>query len=99
MIAGISQPESGSITVGGLHWKDDRKRYAELIGYMPDDFRFGQGLTAYETLSFWATLRGIPKFRAKEVLREVGLEDTGKKSVSRARDLKDFRRRTRSEKS
>jgi len=82
MIAGISQPDSGSITVGGLRWKDNRKRYAELIGYMPDDFRFAQGLTAYETLSFWAALRGIPKLRAREVLHEVGLADTGKKSVA-----------------
>lgn len=82
MIAGILKPDSGSISVGGLCWRDNRRRYAELIGYMPDDFRFGQGLTAYETLAFWASLRGVPKQRAMEVLREVGLEDTEKKSVS-----------------
>ncbi|WP_138751410.1 ABC transporter ATP-binding protein [Paenibacillus sinopodophylli] len=82
MIAGISQPDSGSITVGGLRWKEDRKRYAELIGYMPDDFRFSHGLTAYETLAFWAVLRGIGKERVKELLHVVGLEDTGNKAVS-----------------
>lgn len=82
MIAGISQPDSGIIAVQGLRWKEDRKRYAELIGYMPDDFRFGTGLTAYETLAFWASLRGVPKLRVQEVLEEVGLADTGKKSVS-----------------
>ncbi|WP_141501111.1 ABC transporter ATP-binding protein [Paenibacillus luteus] len=82
MIAGILQPDSGSISVGGLRWQDNRRRYAELIGYMPDDFRFSQGLTAYETLAFWASLRGVPKQRVMEVLSEVGLEDTGKKSVS-----------------
>ncbi|MGO4544121.1 ABC transporter ATP-binding protein [Paenibacillus sp. 2TAB23] len=82
MIAGILEPDSGSISVGGLRWRDNRRRYAELIGYMPDDFRFSQGLTAYETLAFWASLRGVPKQRAAEVLCEVGLEDTGKKSVS-----------------
>ena len=82
MIAGISHPDSGKITVGGLQWKNNRKRYADLIGYMPDDFRFSQGLTAFETLAFWAALRGVPRRRVKELLQEVGLEDTGKKSVS-----------------
>ncbi|MGO4542860.1 ABC transporter ATP-binding protein [Paenibacillus sp. 2TAB19] len=82
MIAGIAQPDNGSITVGGVRWKDNRKKYANMIGYMPDDFRFGQGLTVYETLAFWAALRGIPKSRVGEVIKEVGLEDTGKKSVS-----------------
>lgn len=78
MIAGISHPDSGKITVGGLQWKNNRKRYADLIGYMPDDFRFSQGLTAFETLAFWAALRGVPQRRVKELLQEVGLEDTGK---------------------
>lgn len=82
MIAGISQPDSGSITVGGIQWKEDRRRYARQVGYMPDDLRFGQGLTAYETLAFWASLRGLPKARAREALEEVGLEDTGKKPVA-----------------
>lgn len=82
MIAGISQPNSGSIIIGGLRWTDDRKRYAELIGYMPDDFRFSHGLTAYETLAFWAALRGISMNRVKELLQLVGLEHTGKKAVS-----------------
>ncbi|MBP1989520.1 ABC transporter ATP-binding protein [Paenibacillus eucommiae] len=82
MIAGILQPDQGDITVGGLRWKDNRKRFAELIGYMPDDYRFSAGLTAKETMTFWAKLRGLTEQRAAEVLAEVGLEETGTKPVS-----------------
>ncbi|MBB3072798.1 ABC-type multidrug transport system ATPase subunit [Paenibacillus baekrokdamisoli] len=82
MIAGILQPSQGEIWVDGLRWMDNRKRYAELIGYMPDDYHFNQGLTAQETMTFWAKLRGLTKARAVEVLAEVGLEKTGTKPVS-----------------
>nr|WP_306812696.1 ABC transporter ATP-binding protein [Paenibacillus soyae] len=82
MIAGILQPDSGTITIGGVSWRGERRRYAELIGYMPDDFRFSPGLTAFETLSFWASLRGLPKSTAQEALERVGLADTGSKPVA-----------------
>lgn len=82
MVAGMMQPTSGTIEVNGIKWKENRKRYAEQIGYMPDDYRFGPGLTALETLTFWASLRGLPKSRAEEVLADVGLTDTGRKPVA-----------------
>lgn len=82
MIAGILHPDEGEIRVGGLRWKDDRRKFAERIGYMPDDYHFSAGLTAMETMTFWAKLRGLPKSRAAEALAEVGLSDTGAKPVS-----------------
>jgi ABC-type multidrug transport system ATPase subunit len=82
MMAGIIHPSRGEITVGGFQWKTDRRRYAELIGYMPDDYRFSAGLTAKETLLFWAKLRGAPASRVDEALAEVGLEQTGAKPVA-----------------
>ncbi len=82
MLAGIFQPTLGSITIGGCSWKDNPGRYAGLIGFMPDDYRFSAGLTAMETLTFWARLRGLGKNRAAEALAEVGLENTGRKPVA-----------------
>lgn len=82
MIAGIEQPTSGSIRVDGLSWRGDRRRYAERIGYMPDDYRFGQGLSALETLSFWASLRKVGPSRIAELLDRVGLSDVKHKLVS-----------------
>jgi len=82
LIAGILHPDAGEIRVGGLRWKDGRTAYAGRIGYMPDDYRFPAGLTAMETMAFWAKLRGLPKSRAAEALAEVGLADTGTKPVA-----------------
>lgn len=82
MIAGISQPTSGVITINGLRWKKHRKAYAQQIGYMPDDYLFGQGLTAKETLGFWAALREIPEERVEEMLHMVGLSEFKRKTVS-----------------
>ncbi|TVX92447.1 ABC transporter ATP-binding protein [Paenibacillus agilis] len=82
MLAGILRPTSGTITVDGLRWKQDRRKYASLIGYMPDDYRFSAGLTAMETMLFWAKLRGLGKERTIEILSLVGLSDTGSKPVA-----------------
>jgi ABC-type multidrug transport system ATPase subunit len=82
MLAGIVRPTSGRITVDGLSWERDRRQYAQKIGFMPDDYRFSPGLTALETMLFWARLRGVGKARAREVLEMVGLADTGGKPVA-----------------
>ncbi|RCX23743.1 ABC-type multidrug transport system ATPase subunit [Fontibacillus phaseoli] len=82
MIAGILQPTSGEIVVNRIQWKNDRKKFAEQMGYMPDDFQFPQGMTAQEILSFWAALRKVPEQRVHEVLSFVGLADKKNKPVS-----------------
>jgi len=82
MIAGIEQPTSGSIRVNGLIWRNNRKQYAQHIGYMPDDYRFGRGLSAQETLAFWAALRQAGKRRTAELLEIVGLCEVKDKPVS-----------------
>ncbi len=82
MIAGIIHPTVGNITLGGLAWKKSRKDYAALLGYMPDDFRFGTALSAWETICFYASLRHVGKYRAEEVLRLVDLMDHRHKSVA-----------------
>ncbi|MGG1596878.1 ABC transporter ATP-binding protein [Paenibacillus naphthalenovorans] len=82
MITGILQPTRGTIEVNGLQWRHNRLKYAEQIGYMPDDYLFGQGLSAEETLAFWASLRKVPMSRVREVLELVGLIEVRRKSVS-----------------
>lgn len=82
MLAGITQPSEGIVRVAGLQTKIDRNHVAYNIGYMPDDYQFGLGLTAREALGFWAKLRGESKQRVAEVLEAVGLTETGNKPVS-----------------
>jgi len=82
MIVGILQPSAGTIELNGLNWKEQRVEYLEQIGYMPDHFQFAAGLTARETLSFYAALRGVPKAKVDDALRSVGLYETKDKRVT-----------------
>lgn len=82
MITGIVKPTAGTIRVNGLQWAKDRKTYADSIGYMPDDFQFGDALTAQETLQFYASLRNAPKERVTELLQMTGLKEFRHKKVS-----------------
>nr|WP_245363396.1 ABC transporter ATP-binding protein [Cohnella thailandensis] len=82
MIAGISQPTEGSVTLSGANWLNNRVEYADHIGYMPDEFQFGSSLTAYETLQFYASLRRIGRDRVVELLDTVGLLEVSKRKVS-----------------
>lgn len=82
MIAGIAQPTSGTITLDGMQWNKQRKAYAELMGYMPDDFTFGTALSAWETLRFYAALRQVDSDRVREAMELVDLYDVRAKSVS-----------------
>ncbi|HJV44715.1 MAG TPA: ABC transporter ATP-binding protein [Bacillota bacterium] len=82
MIVGLSQPSKGEILVKGIEWRKSREGYAQSIGYMPDDYQFGNGLTALETLTFWAKLRGVPQKQVLETLEWVGLQEVRNKPVS-----------------
>lgn len=75
MLVSTILPSEGTIQINEKNWFEHRKAYASSIGYMPDDFQFSQALTAYETLFFWARLKGIQKSRVDEVLSEVGLTE------------------------
>lgn len=82
MIIGSIRPTTGTIALGGLTWHDDRRAYAEQIGYMPDEFNFGLALTARETIRFYASLRGVGPTRAEEVLAAVGLAEAADMKIA-----------------
>ncbi|MEK4436265.1 ABC transporter ATP-binding protein [Paenibacillus sp. FSL K6-2862] len=82
MIVGIMRPTLGDIVVNSLRPWAERKSYAEQVGYMPDDFQFNQGLSAQETLQFWADLKRVPSTRVDDVLATVGLDTHRKQRVT-----------------
>lgn len=75
MLAGISAPTTGSISLNNNILKENRKKYLTSIGYMPDDFHAQELMTVSEFLSFYASLRKVGKNRVNEVLDMVGLTD------------------------
>jgi ABC-2 type transport system ATP-binding protein len=80
MLTGLTPPTSGTATITG-------KRYAELpnpgrvVGVMLDAAAQHPGRTGRETLLLNASLLGVPKARADEMLEAVGLSQAAKRRV------------------
>lgn len=82
MISGVVAPTSGTITVNGFSSKNDRKKYLQLVSYMPDHFEFRQPLTVKEFLMYYARLRRVGKQQVFEAIEKVGLQDKQNDYVS-----------------
>jgi len=80
MLTGLTPPTSGRATIAG-------KRYVELpnpgrvVGVMLDAAAQHPGRTGRETLQLNASLLGVPKSRADEMLEAVGLTPAAKRRV------------------
>ncbi|MFG1906437.1 ABC transporter ATP-binding protein [Kribbella sp. NPDC048928] len=80
MLTGLTPPTSGTATITG-------KRYADLpnpgrvVGVMLDAAAQHPGRTGRETLLLNASLLGVPKARADEMLEAVGLDHAAKRRV------------------
>lgn len=59
ILATLSQPDSGTATVGGLDTVRDYKQLRTRIGYMPEKFSLYQDMTVSENLNFFASLFGV----------------------------------------
>lgn len=81
MIAGLSMPTKGTISINGISKGDNKKKYLNQIGYVPDEFQFQASISAKETIYFYAKLKGIRTNRIKEVIDLVGLTDSLDKKV------------------
>ncbi len=74
IIAGISSPEGGTVSIDQIDLCKDRKKYVSSIGYMPDEFFAQETMTVWEFLTFYGTFREVPKSRIQEVVEIIGLE-------------------------
>jgi ABC-type multidrug transport system ATPase subunit len=82
MLAGVDCPTSGTVQI-----EDDRVKtfrldavhnriaYVREVGYMPDDYQFGNVLTAMEILHTFAQLKGYDRDEVIRVATIVGLGD------------------------
>jgi ABC-2 type transport system ATP-binding protein len=79
MLAGILQPSSGDIFVGGSDLRLDPKSAKSKIGFIPDRPHLYGKLTTTEFLHFIADLYNFPQTKTKEqadcLLEEFGLID------------------------
>jgi ABC-2 type transport system ATP-binding protein len=86
LLLGLSRPTSGSGTVFGLDIKRDSTKVRARVGYLPQDPRFYEHMTARETLDFTARFffkgpENEIRKRVEETLTLVGLENLADRPV------------------
>ncbi len=83
MMCGILAPTSGTISFDGIDVRHED--YREALGYLPQDFGYYPEFSAQDFMLYIATLKGLPKSRAKEKTREllelVSLDKEAKKKI------------------
>lgn len=84
IINGLTAPTSGELVIFGHAKPEDIRCLRSRIGYMPDTNAFYPNLSASDNLLVRCMEWGIPQLSNEEILRLVGLGDTGRK---RARDF------------
>src|SRR5450631_3142532 len=77
MLAGVLQPDAGSITLAGIDVVADPERARPFLSYMPQRFGLYEDLTVDENIFFYATLFGVSRVsrrtRSPELLEAAGL--------------------------
>ncbi|MCX8508050.1 MAG: ABC transporter ATP-binding protein [Rhodobacteraceae bacterium] len=83
MLTTLAQPSSGTATVAGFDILSKPLEVRRRIGYVPENVRLYDTLTATENLLFFARLSGVadPVTRVAEVLAYLGSTELGPRRV------------------
>ncbi|SFH08782.1 ABC-2 type transport system ATP-binding protein [Desulfotomaculum arcticum] len=83
MLTGLAKITSGSVNLSGIDLTRHIKQAQQLMGIVPDESNLYEELDGFENLCFCASLYGLEKRmreeRARHLLSQFGLADTGKK--------------------
>lgn len=87
LMAGLLQPEGGSIQLLGIDVNKRHNAVNKLFGFVPQDFSFYQELSPAENLEFFGAWAGLNRRqiddRTKELLEILGLKDVRNKAVEK----------------
>jgi ABC-2 type transport system ATP-binding protein len=83
MLTTLAAPSSGTATVAGFDIVSNPLEVRRRIGYVPENVRLYDTLTATENLIFFARLSGVanPAARVVDVLAYLGCSDLGPRRV------------------
>ncbi len=85
-VATLQLPDSGTIQFGDVDVLAEPAGLRSKLGYLPQDFGVYPGVSAWDLLSHFATLKGVPKARLQETVSDmlelVHLFDKRHKAVS-----------------
>lgn len=83
MLTGLVRPTGGSIMLSEIDCVKNIKKAQHAIGIVPDESNLYDEMNGFDNLAFCGSLYGIEKVKrekkAKILLEEFGLSDTGKK--------------------
>lgn len=85
IIATISQPTTGSLTLDGHDIVQEPNHIRKILGYLPQDFGVYANLNAYEFLEYIAAMKGVGganlKKRIEMLLEGVNLIEAAKQPI------------------
>jgi ABC-2 type transport system ATP-binding protein len=85
IIATISQPSEGSITLDGVDITKEPNAIRKILGYLPQDFGVYPNLNAFEFLEYIAAMKGVGgnnlRPRIEQLLEGVNLMEAAKKPI------------------
>ena len=85
IIATISKPTDGSITLDGVDITKEPNAIRKILGYLPQDFGVYPNLNAYEFLEYIAAMKGVGGSnlhqRIEQLLEGVNLIEAAKKPI------------------
>ena len=86
MLSSLLKPTSGSFSIDGLNYRENKNELKNLIGIVPQEYALYPSLTAYENLSYFGSMYGLKGFPLKEKILEhieiLGLSNFAHKKIS-----------------
>lgn len=86
MLSSLLKPTSGSFTINGLTYQENKNELKQLIGIVPQEYALYPSLTAYENLIYFGSMYGLKgealKERIHSLIETLGLSDFSNKKIS-----------------
>lgn len=68
MLTSLLKPTSGSFSIDGLNFQENKKQLKQIIGVVPQEYALYPTLTAYENLSYFGSMYGL---RGKQLDKSI----------------------------
>ena len=70
MLTSLLKPTSGSFTINGLNFNENKNKLKQLIGIVPQEYALYPTLTAYENLSYFGSMYGLKGKELKDSIHK-----------------------------
>ncbi len=86
MLCSLIKPTSGSFTINGLNYTNNKRELKQLIGIVPQEFSLYPSLTAYENLFYFGSMYGLKGKLLNETIKiylnKLGLSKFSNKKIA-----------------